>query len=130
MVTAEYKPLQQQREEEMVRAEQRAHFDKLTNMRANLERGLEVCDRQRAQFQADLKAIAAVEAAAAKLPTGLLGAQMDDVQYTIARALTAARGSRERRVVETAEEKKNILKQIKNIDRTFEVDYPNGAADL
>jgi hypothetical protein len=130
VATATYKTLAQERIDDAQRAERRAHFDKLTNMRAHLEHGMEICDRQRAQWNADLKAIAAVEAAAAKLPAGILGAQMDDVQYTISRALTAARANRERRVTETTEEKKNIRAQIENIDRTVATEYPNGAADL
>jgi hypothetical protein len=130
MVTTEYKTLEEERTEEMQRAEKRAHYDKLVNMRVNFERAIAVCDQRRAQWNADLKAIATVEAAAAKLPTGLLGAQMDDVHFTIGRALGAARSDRERRVAKITEEKKKAVKQIESIDRTFATDYPNGVADL
>jgi hypothetical protein len=130
MVATAYKSLADERRDDAQRDERRAHFDKLTNMRANFERAIEVCDRQRATWNGDLKAIAAVEAAAAKLPAGLLGARMDDVSYTIARALVAARADRERRVAEITDEKKKAVKQIENIDRTFATEYPNGAADL
>jgi hypothetical protein len=130
MVTTEYKTFEQEHGEEMQRRERRAHYDKLVNMRVNFERAIAVCDQRRAQWNADLKAIAAVEAAAAKLPEGILGAQMDDVHFTIARALGAARADRTQRVAKITEEKKKAVKQMANIDRTFEVDYPNGVADL